>query len=122
MKSKKEQTNEAVENKSFAVVRTSGKQYRVTPGTKISIDQLDLEPGSSITFSDVLIAGNVGGENVKVLSSAEKSLGVTVTGRVVRHKKDAKVIIFKKRLKGGYTKKQGHRQAKSEVLIENISL
>jgi large subunit ribosomal protein L21 len=106
----------------FAIVRTAGKQYRVTAGTKISIDEVEANPGDAITFTDVLMAGKTGGSDVKLLAGSEKSLGVTVTGRVLAHKKDKKVIIFKKRLKGGYTKKQGHRQAKSEIVIESVSL
>ncbi len=112
----------ATEPQVFAIVRTAGKQYRVTAGTKISIDEVEANPGDAITFTDVLMAGKTGGSDVKLLAGSEKSLGVTVTGRVLAHKKDKKVIIFKKRLKGGYTKKQGHRQAKSEIVIESVSL
>jgi large subunit ribosomal protein L21 len=68
------------------------------------------------------MAGKTGGAEIKVLAGSEQTLGVTVTGRVVAHKKDKKVIIFKKRLKGGYTKKQGHRQDKSDIIIESVSL
>ncbi len=114
--------NAAAEPQVFAVVRTCGKQYRVTPGTKIAIDAQEGEPGDKITFSDVLMAGKTGGSDVKVLSGSDKSLGVTVTGRLVRHTRAKKVIIFKKRLKGGYTKKQGHRQDQSEIVIESVSL
>ncbi len=126
-KSSKDTTNSTAaastqEPQAFAIVRTAGKQYRVTAGTKISIDEVEGNPGDKITFSDVLMAGKTGGAEVKVLAGSEKSLGVTVTGRLVAHKKDKKVIIFKKRLKGGYTKKQGHRQAKSEIVIESVSL
>ena len=112
----------AAEPQAFAVVRTCGKQYRVVAGTKISIDQQEGNPGDTITFSDVLMAGKTGGSDVKILSGSEKSLGVTVTGRLLNHKRDKKVIIFKKRKNGGYTKKQGHRQDKSEILIESVSL
>ena len=121
-KQQKAEESKAVEPQVFAIVRTCGKQYRVTPGTRISIDEQEGNPGDTITFSDVLMAGRTGGSDVKVLAGGEKSLGVTVTGKLLGHKKDKKVIIFKKRLKGGYTKKQGHRQAKSEVLIEAVSL
>lgn len=121
-KSSKEATTAAAEPKAFAIVRTCGKQYRVSAGTKISIDQQEGNPGDTITFSDVLMAGKTGGAEIKVLGGGEKSLGVTVTGRLLGHTKDKKVIIFKKRLKGGYTKKQGHRQAKSQILIETVSL
>lgn len=116
------QESAAGEAQVFAVVRTCGKQYRVSPGTRISIDEQEGNPGDTVTFSDVLMAGKTGGSDVKVLVAGEKSLGVTVTGKVLRHKKDKKVIIFKKRKNGGYTKKQGHRQAKSEILIESVSL
>lgn len=119
---KKTTAEAATEPQVFAIVRTCGKQYRVMPGMKISIDELEGQPGDTITFSDVLMAGKTGGSDVKVLSAGGSSLGVTVTGRLIAHKKDKKVIIFKKRLKGGYTKKQGHRQAKSEVLIESVTL
>lgn len=112
----------ATEPQVFAIVRTCGKQYRVSPGTRISIDTQEGEPGDKITFSDVLMAGKTGGADVKVLSGSDESLGVTVTGRLVRHKRAKKVIIFKKRLKGGYTKKQGHRQDQSEIVIESVSL
>ena len=98
------------EPKAFAIVRTAGKQFRVSAGTRISIDQLEGNPGDTITFSDVLMAGKTGGSDVKILADGAAPLGVTVTGRLLAQKKDKKVIIFKKRLKGGYTKKQGHRQ------------
>jgi large subunit ribosomal protein L21 len=116
------QTEVAAEHTVFAVVRTCGKQYRVSPGTRISIDEQEGNPGDTITFSDVLMAGKTGGSEVKVLGGSDKTLGVTVTGRLVAHKKDKKVIIFKKRRRGGYTKKQGHRQGKSEIVIESVSL
>lgn len=115
-------TEGAAEPQVFAIVRTCGKQYRVTPGTKISIDTQEGNPGDKITFSDVLMAGKTGGSDVKILSGSEQTLGVTVTGRLVRHSRAKKVIIFKKRIRGGYTKKQGHRQDQSEVVIESVSL
>ena len=115
-------TESAAEPQVFAIVRTCGKQYRVTPGTRIEIDTQEGNPGDKITFSDVLMAGKTGGSEVKILSGSEQTLGVTVTGRLVRHTRAKKVIIFKKRLKGGYTKKQGHRQDQSEVVIESVSL
>jgi large subunit ribosomal protein L21 len=121
-KSTKKTEAVAAEPQAFAVVRTCGKQYRVVPGTKISIDQQEGNPGDTITFSDVLMAGKTGGSDIKILAGSEQTLGVTVTGRLLNHKRDKKVIIFKKRKNGGYTKKQGHRQDKSEILIESVSL
>lgn len=105
----------------FAIVRTGGKQYRVSPGVKISVEKLEAEVGASVTFSEVLMAGMEGGADVKV-SAEGSALGVTVTGRVVGQVKEKKVIIFKKSRRAGYTKKQGHRQKKTEVIIDNFSL
>lgn len=112
----------AAEPKVFAIVRTAGKQYKVSPGARISIDQIEGNPGDTITFSDVLMAGKVGGAEVKILAGDTKTLGVTVTGRILAHKRDKKVIIFKKRLKGGYTKKQGHRHDRSDIVIDSVAL
>lgn len=115
-------TPAAAAPQTFAVIRTAGKQYRVSPGSRISIDTVDAQPGETVTFPDVLMAGTVGSGEVKVLGVGGGNLGVTVTGRLLAHKKDKKVIIFKKRLKGGYTKKQGHRQAKSVIVIDTVAL
>lgn len=106
----------------FAVIRTGGKQYRVSPGDKISVEKIESEEGSNIAFDDVLLAGMTGQEGAKILTGGEKSLGVKVTGKVLGQTKSKKVIIFKKRRRGGYTKKQGHRQQLTEVLIQNVAL
>jgi large subunit ribosomal protein L21 len=105
----------------FAVVRTGGKQYRVTKGMKLRVEKLDVEAGSTVTLSDVLMAGHVGGTDVKV-AAGSSPVGATVTARVLGEVKEKKVIIFKKRKNGGYTKKQGHRQQKSEIVIEEVAL
>jgi len=107
--------------KAFAIVRSGGKQYRVTAGAKVYVDMLELEAGAAVTFDDVLMAGTEGGTDVKVATDGAP-LSVKVTGKVVAQTKEKKVIIFKKRRRGGYTKKQGHRQKKTEVVVENIAL
>ena len=110
------------EQKPFAVIRTGGKQYRVSPGDRIAVEKLTNEAGSTISFEDVLMAGVSGQEGTHVLGGGKKSLGVTVSGKVLGIKKNKKVIIFKKRRRGGYTKKQGHRQQVTEILIESVSV
>ena len=67
------------------------------------------------------MAGVEGGTDVKI-AAAGAPLAVKVTAKVIAQTKDKKVIIFKKRRRGGYTKKQGHRQQRTEVLVESISL
>jgi large subunit ribosomal protein L21 len=86
----------------FAIVRTGGKQYRVAAGDKIVVEKLDGEAGASITLADVLLAGE-GSE----LKSVE---GLTVSAEIIAQAKADKVIIFKKKRRHNYRRKNGHRQ------------
>ena len=86
----------------FAVVRTGGKQYRVAAGDKIVVEKLEGEAGASITLADVLLAGE-GSE----LKSVE---GLTVSAEIIAQAKADKVIIFKKKRRHNYRRKNGHRQ------------
>lgn len=86
----------------FAVVRTGGKQYRVAAGDKIVVEKLDGEAGAKVTLGDVLLAGE-GGE----LKSTE---GLTVAAEIVAQEKGEKVIVFKKRRRHNYRRRNGHRQ------------
>ena len=86
----------------FAVVRTGGKQYRVAAGDKIAVEKLAGEAGDTITLGDVLLAG----EGDK-LSDAGK---VTVSAEIIAQAKSEKVLVFKKRRRHNYRRKNGHRQ------------
>ena len=86
----------------FAVVRTGGKQYRVAAGDKIAVEKLAGEAGDTITLGDVLLAGE--GEK---LSDAGK---VTVSAEIIAQAKSEKVVVFKKRRRHNYRRKNGHRQ------------
>ncbi|QDZ07938.1 50S ribosomal protein L21 [Sphingomonas panacisoli] len=86
----------------FAVVRTGGKQYRVAAGDKIVVEKIDGEAGASITLGDVLLAGE--GSELKSVS------GLTVAAEIVAQAKGEKVIVFKKRRRHNYRRKNGHRQ------------
>nr|WP_010215740.1 50S ribosomal protein L21 [Sphingomonas sp. PAMC 26621] len=86
----------------FAIVRTGGKQYRVAAGDKIVVEKLDGEAGASITLGDILLAGE-GSE----LHSVE---GLTVSAEIIAQAKADKVIVFKKRRRHNYRRKNGHRQ------------
>ena len=96
----------------FAVVRTGGKQYRVAAGDKIVVEKLDGEAGSSVTLGDVLLAGE-GSE----LKSVE---GLTVAAEIVAQAKADKVVIFKKRRRHNYRRKNGHRQQHTILKITAI--
>ena len=86
----------------FAIVRTGGKQYRVAAGDKIVVEKLDGEAGASIALTDILLAGE-GSE----LQSVE---GLTVSAEIIAQAKAEKVIVFKKRRRHNYRRKNGHRQ------------
>ena len=103
----------------YAVFQTGGKQFRAEPGTRIRIPSLDIEPGDSVTFDEVLLTGDAD-ENVQV--GAPTVDGAKVTAEVLRHGRDKKVIVFKRKRRKGYRKKQGHRQDFTEIRIDEIAL
>ena len=96
----------------FAIVRTGGKQYRVSPGDKIVVEKLAGEAGDSITISDVLLAGN--GSDLQSLA------GLTVGAEIVAQAKAEKVVVFKKRRRHNYRRKAGHRQQHTILRIVSI--
>lgn len=96
----------------FAVVRTGGKQYRVAAGDKIVVEKLEGEAGSTITLGDVLLAGE--GSELKATD------GLTVSAEIVAQAKGEKVIVFKKRRRHNYRRKNGHRQNHTILKITAI--
>ena len=96
----------------FAVVRTGGKQYRVAAGDKIAVEKLAGEAGDTITLGDVLLAG----EGDK-LSDAGK---VTVSAEIIAQAKSEKVVVFKKRRRHNYRRKNGHRQQMTLLRITAV--
>ncbi|NEU12312.1 50S ribosomal protein L21 [Methylobacterium sp. BTF04] len=102
----------------FAVIKTGGKQYRVAANDTITIATLEGEAGSAVTFGDVLLFTDAAGATqvgVPMLS------GISVTGEIVSHGRDAKVIAFKKRRRQNSRRKRGHRQHHTVVRITAIS-
>lgn len=101
----------------YAIVEIAGKQYRVEENKFLFTDLLQTEEGANVEFKNILLVDHEDG-NVTV---GEPSIsGVTVTGKVVEHVKGDTVIIFKKKRRKGYKKRNGHRQRYTKVLIENI--
>ena len=101
----------------YAVIETGGKQYRVSAGDKFRMEKLNAEEGSQISFDRVLLLGNDDGP---VVGTPYVS-GAVVTGKVLEHGKDDKVIVFKYRRKKNYRKFRGHRQQFTSVVIEGIN-
>ena len=103
----------------YAVFQTGGKQFRAEPGVRLRIPSLESEPGDSITFDQVLLAGD--GED-KILVGTPTVDGASVKAEVIRHGRADKLIVFKRKRRKGYRKKQGHRQNFTEVRIDGIKL
>ena len=101
----------------FAVIRTGGKQYRVTQDAVLKVEKLEAEAGSTITFTDVLA---VGGEGALTLG-APTVAGASVTAFVIAQDRLDKVIIFKKRRRQNSRRKNGHRQHVTVLRIAEIN-
>lgn len=101
----------------FAVIKTGGKQYLVQPGDKITIEKLEAKEGETVTFPEVLLLEN--GKKADIGAPLVK--GAKVEGRVVKHGKGEKVIIFKYKSKKRYKRKIGHRQTFTQVEITSIA-
>ena len=100
----------------FAVIRTGGKQYRVTPNAVLKVEKLEAEAGSTVTFTDVLAVGSESGTSV----GTPLVPGATVTATVVAQDRLAKVIIFKKRRRQNSRRKNGHRQHVTVLRVADI--
>jgi len=102
----------------YAIIATGGKQIRVEEGRYVEIEMLDAEVDATVTFDQVLLVSKDG--NITV--GAPTVSGAKVTGKVLRHGKGPKVIVYKMRPKKHYRRKRGHRQPFTRVMIESISL
>src|SRR5262245_43600937 len=100
----------------YAVIRTGGKQYRVSEGDALRIEKLAGDVGSAISFDEVLL---VAGDKVTVGKPLVK--GAKVAGQIVAQERAKKVIVFKMRRRKNYRRKNGHRQHYTEVKITGIS-
>jgi large subunit ribosomal protein L21 len=101
----------------YAVVKTGGKQYRVTAGEKLKVEQIPADIGSEIVLDQVLMVAD--GENVSLGSPLVT--GAAVNARIIAHGRGEKIRIFKMRRRKHYRKTQGHRQNYTEIEILGIS-
>jgi large subunit ribosomal protein L21 len=100
----------------YAVIKTGGKQYRVTPGEQVRVELLTAEVGAAVSFDEVLLIGE--GDASKV--GAPLVAGAKVKATVVAHGRGDKVHIFKMRRRKHFQKSQGHRQGYTEVRIDEV--
>lgn len=103
----------------YAVVRTGGKQYRVAEGELLEVERLGGEVGATVTLDQVLLVSGDGDDGearigTPVVEQAQ------VTAEIVKQGLDRKIVVFKKKRRKGYKRKQGHRQAQTTLRIVAI--
>ncbi len=101
----------------FAVIRTGGKQYRVSPNAVLKVEKLDAEAGGTVTFNDVLAVGVDGNLTIGAPNVADAS----VTATVIAQDRLDKVIIFKKRRRQNSRRRNGHRQHVTVLRVSGIN-
>ena len=100
----------------YAIIATGGKQYKVAEGDVIRVEKLGAEAGSEVTFDDVILVST--DSDVKC---GDAVANATVTASVIGDGKAKKVVVYKYKRKTGYHKKNGHRQAYTQVKIKSIN-
>ena len=100
----------------YAIVEIAGQQFKVAKDQKVYVHRLQGEEGSKVTFDNVLLLD----ESNNVTIGAPAIEGASVTAQILSHLKGDKVIVFKKKRRKGYRKKNGHRQSFTEIQIESI--
>jgi large subunit ribosomal protein L21 len=100
---------------SYAVIKTGGKQYRVSEGDRIRVEKLSGEVGAEISFDEVLM---LGGDKVAIGTPLVS--GASVKAKIVAQDRAKKVIVFKYRRRKNYRRKQGHRQPYTELQITGV--
>jgi len=98
----------------YAVIKTGGKQFVVEKGSTIRIPSIEAEAGKSIELDAMLTAGNGGDADAPVVGAAK------VSATVIDHGRGAKIVIFKKKRRKQYKRKQGHRQGYTTITIDSI--
>ena len=100
----------------YAIINISGKQYKAISGSRIRVPKQNGEAGSSLTFDKVLLIND--GKNTEIGNPILK--GVTVSGTIVEHGRDKKILVYKKKRRKGYQRKNGHRQWYTEIEFNTI--
>ena len=102
----------------YAVIKTGGKQYTVSAGQVLEVEKLDVEPGSEIELSEVLMVSDDGAVN----TGKPVVEGARVVARVLAQDRDRKIVVFKYKPKKRYRRKTGHRQSITRLAIKEITL
>jgi large subunit ribosomal protein L21 len=100
----------------YAIVDIAGKQYKVTKDQYVYAPKLDAEEGTTLEFKNVLLIDN----DSTIAIGTPTIPGATISGKVLEHVKGDKLVVFKKKRRKGYAKRNGHRQQFTKVMIESI--
>ncbi|MDT8418568.1 MAG: 50S ribosomal protein L21 [Lutibacter sp.] len=100
----------------YAIVEIAGQQFKVAKDQKVYVHRLHEEEGASVSFDKVLLVG----DNGTITVGAPAIDGAEVTAKILGHLQGDKVIVFKKKRRKGFRKKNGHRQALTEIQVEGI--
>ena len=99
----------------YAIIATGGKQYKVSEGDVIKVEKIDAEAGNTVTFDQVIAVSD------GTLKVGADVAGATVSATVMDQGRGKKVIVYKYKRKTGYHKKNGHRQAYTQVKIDKVN-
>jgi large subunit ribosomal protein L21 len=102
----------------FAIVEIAGQQFKVAKDQKVFVHRLDAKTGDKVSFDQVFMMA----DGDKITVGAPAVANASVEAKVVRHLKDDKVIVFKKKRRKGYRVKNGHRQSLTEIVIESVGV
>ena len=100
----------------YAVVEIAGQQFKVEKDQKVYVNRLDGKEGSKVSFDNILMLDNSGETTI----GSPTVQGASVEAKIIKHLKDDKVIVFKKKRRKGYKVKNGHRQLLTEIMVEKI--
>jgi large subunit ribosomal protein L21 len=100
----------------YAIIKSGGKQFRVTSGSRVLVEKLEVPVGQTIEINDVLLVRSDKGTQI----GRPTVSGASVTAEVLAQDRAPKVLVFKKRSKKGYKKMLGHRQFETELLVKDI--
>ena len=102
----------------YAIVNIAGKQYKVAEGDKLQVARLSSEVGDKVNFDNVLLTDD--GKNIKIGKPAVK--GAVVSAEILEHGRLRKILVYKKKRRKGYQRKNGHRQDYSSIKVNSINI
>ncbi|MFC1566061.1 50S ribosomal protein L21 [Candidatus Neomarinimicrobiota bacterium] len=102
----------------YAIVNIAGKQYKVSEGDKLHVARLSSEVGDKVSFDNVLLTDD--GKDIKIGKPAVK--GAVVSAEILEHGRLKKILVYKKKRRKGYQRKNGHRQDFSSIMVNSIKI